>query len=70
MANKRMDNITEAFISILNPPERVLIIDDILTTGSTVSECAAALKRSGTKFVAVMTVRTPYFPGLDSQGKT
>ena len=69
-ANERMDNVTEAFILIAEPPERVLIIDDILTTGSTVSACAAALKRSGTKYVAVLTAGTPYFHGLDSQGKT
>ncbi|MDP6578157.1 MAG: ComF family protein [Candidatus Marinimicrobia bacterium] len=69
-ANERMDNVTEAFKSIAEPPERVLIIDDVLTTGSTVSACAAALKRSGTKFVAVLTAGTPYFHGLDSQGKT
>ena len=69
-ASERMDNVTEAFISIAEPPERVLIIDDVLTTGSTVSACAAAMKRSGTKFVAVLTAGTPYFHGLDSQGKT
>ena len=49
---------------------QLLIIDDILTTGSTVSACAAARKRSSTKFVAVLTAGTPYFHGLDSQGKT
>jgi predicted amidophosphoribosyltransferase len=55
---------------LLSHHERVLIIDDVLTTGSTVSACAAAMKRSGTKFVAVLTAGTPYFHGLDSQGKT
>ena len=34
------------------------------------SACAAAMKRFGTKFVAVLTAGTPYFHGLDSQGKT
>ena len=69
-ANERMDNVTEAFISIAEPPERVLIIDDILMTGSTVSACAVAMKRFGTKFVAVLTAGTSYFHDLDSQGKT
>ena len=69
-ANERMDNVTEAFISITELTERVLIIDDILTTGSTVLVCAAAMKISGTKFVALLTAGTPYFHGLDSQGKT
>ena len=36
-ANERMDNVTEAFKSITELPERVLIIDDVLTTGPTVS---------------------------------
>lgn len=43
--------------------KRVLLIDDIKTTGSTVNECAKVLKRKGATSVEVLTVasRPEYF---------
>jgi predicted amidophosphoribosyltransferase len=39
---------------------RVLLVDDILTTGATCSEAARVLKRAGAKEVTVFVVgRTP-----------
>lgn len=35
-------------------PETVLLVDDVLTTGTTASECARALKRGGARLVAVL----------------
>ena len=69
-ANERMDNVIEAFTSITQMPVRILIIDDVLTTGSTVSACAGVLKTSSAKYVAVLTAGTPYFHGLNLRGKT
>lgn len=36
--------------------EKVLLVDDVYTTGSTVGECARVLRRSGAKDVAVLTL--------------
>jgi ComF family protein len=55
----RRENVKGAF-SIHNEAairnRRVLIVDDVFTTGSTVEECARALKSSGALDVSVLTV--------------
>jgi ComF family protein len=39
--------------------ERVLLVDDVFTTGATVSACARALKEAGAQEVFVLTVARP-----------
>lgn len=57
---QRGDNVKGAFRAFGKVPERVLLIDDVYTTGSTASECASALKQRGAAVVYVLTVaRTP-----------
>lgn len=56
---KRIQNVKDAFIikneeKIYN--KRILIFDDIYTTGSTVLECAKALKKAGIKKIGVLTI--------------
>lgn len=55
----RRRNVRRAFVAKcpkLIEDHQVLLIDDVLTTGATVNECARALKRAGAKAVYVLTV--------------
>lgn len=56
---ERFTNITDAF-KILDPKsvynKRILLIDDIYTTGATIAECSKALKIAGAKRVEVMAL--------------
>jgi len=60
---ERVKNVSGAFQvkdkNIFNK-KIVLLIDDVLTTGATVSECSRVLKRAGARAVDVLTLaRTP-----------
>ena len=54
--SQRELNLSAAFEVRRKPPECVVVVDDVLTTGSTVHEIAKTLKRAGTKRVEVLTV--------------
>lgn len=50
-------------------PERVLVLDDVITTGATVSACARALAEAGARVIDVVSIaRTPRFDGDDDSG--
>jgi competence protein ComFC len=60
---QRMENLRGAFevtrlghIWIGRQPQGAVIVDDVLTTGSTVNECAKTLRRAGFQQVFVVTV--------------
>ena len=44
---------------------RIMLIDDVLTTGATVNECARMLKKAGAKRVTVLTVARVDFPASE-----
>jgi len=55
-ARERRANLKGAFRPIRSLSGKVLLVDDIFTTGSTVEECAHALKSAGCEEVYVLTV--------------
>lgn len=64
--DERMKNLSGVFAVTEKPPEHVLIIDDVMTTGSTVNECARVLKRGGASVVYVLTFASvPERPAKD-----
>jgi ComF family protein len=56
-AEERADNVTAAFEWRGDDmPERILLIDDVCTTGSTLTQCALALRAHGCEHVSAVTV--------------
>lgn len=51
--DKRARNVRDAFALRAEPPAHVALVDDVLTTGATVSELARLLKRHGCERVDV-----------------
>jgi predicted amidophosphoribosyltransferase len=52
---ERRRNVRGAFVPRAESPQRVLLVDDVYTTGSTVSAAAAALRLGGARTVHVVT---------------
>ncbi len=50
---ERRANVTGAFSILHDPPRLVCLVDDVYTTGATVSACSTALRRAGTRQVHV-----------------
>lgn len=54
----RRKNVHEAFVwqSPEKPPNKVILVDDVFTTGATMEECARVLKQNGAKYVYGLTL--------------
>jgi predicted amidophosphoribosyltransferase len=51
----RLKNARGAFVAVAKTPRRVILVDDVYTTGATVSAGATALRRAGGREVEVVT---------------
>jgi ComF family protein len=62
-AKGRSDTVAKAFETIhpgLIRAERILLVDDVLTTGATAASCSTVLIEAGAEMVSVLTIaRTP-----------
>jgi ComF family protein len=69
-ASARRENVSGVF-SVVRPEQvrdrTVVLIDDVMTTGATLSACAAALKQAGASQVLALSLAraTPQFPDMD-----
>jgi ComF family protein len=54
--NSRMTNLKGRIVCTRQPPEELILFDDVITTGATLNACAGALKEGGARRVMAITL--------------
>ncbi len=54
--SERLKNMKDCFIVSGEVPEIVILVDDVITTGATINECARVLKENGTQYITVVAL--------------
>lgn len=69
-AEKRRTNLQNAFAAVRAfEGERVLLVDDVRTTGTTVRECANTLFKAGASSVCVVTFASAIYSKMEALGE-
>jgi competence protein ComFC len=53
---KRLNNLKDVFKVKSVPPKKIILVDDVKTTGTTLKECAKVLKEAEAKEIIALTV--------------
>ncbi len=69
-AHERRQNVAGAFVAAPRSVRGrgVLVVDDVLTTGATLTACAEALRAAGATHVFGLTVAAAVFGGVEAEG--
>ncbi len=53
---ERLINMKDCFKVVGNVPNQAILIDDVITTGTTINECARVLREAGTQHIIIAVV--------------
>ena len=53
---KRTNNLKDVFVIKETPPKKIILVDDIKTTGTTLKECAYILRKAGAEEILALTI--------------